>query len=95
MILVEGEGFDPADGGFLEPMFNDSSTGAGQGLVNIDVENKEFAFPLHLKSATKDGLHTLIRSLRMKLNKPSACRVAGLRRDERHVLRHRVWPFRP
>jgi hypothetical protein len=70
MILVEGEGFDPADGGFLEPMFNDSSTGSGQGLINIDVGNKEFSFPLHLKSATKDGLHTLIRSLRLKLDEP-------------------------
>lgn len=70
LILQEGEGFDPADGDFLQPVFNDSSIGAGQGLVNIDTQNKEFQFPLHLKSATKDGLHTLIRTLRLKLSEP-------------------------
>jgi hypothetical protein len=70
MMLQEGDGFDPASGTFLEPEFNDSSTGAGQGLVNIDVGNKEFTFPLHLKSATKDGLHALVRSLRRKLDEP-------------------------
>lgn len=68
--LVEGEGFDPADGDFLEPVFTDSSIGAGQSLVNIDVQNKEMQFPLHLKAATKDSLHALVRTLRLKLSEP-------------------------
>lgn len=69
LILVEGEGFDPSPD-FLEPQFNESSFGAGQGLINIDANNKEMAFPLHLKAATKDSLHTLFRTLRLKLNEP-------------------------
>lgn len=67
---VEGEGLDPADGDFLEPVFTDSPSGAGQGLVNIDEKNKELAFPLHLKAATKDSLHALVRTLRLKLSEP-------------------------
>lgn len=70
LMLQEGDGFDPADGGFLEPIFNDSSVGAGQALVNLHAANKEFQIPLHLKAATKDSLHTLFRTLRSKLDEP-------------------------
>lgn len=68
--VQEDSGLDPADGGFLEPAFNESSIGAGQALVNIDAQNKELAYPLTLKAATKDALHTLVRSIRTKLDEP-------------------------
>ncbi len=67
MVLTEGEGFDPSPG-FLDPQFNESPFGNGQSLVNIDVGNRELEFPLHLKAATKDSLHTLFRTLRLKLD---------------------------
>ncbi len=65
---VEGEGLDPAPGAFLEPQFTDSSVGDGQELVNIDVGNSDEVWPLHLKAASKDALHALVRTLRRKLN---------------------------
>lgn len=68
--VQEGEGLDPAAGGFLEPAFNDSPIGAGQSLVNIDAQNKEHIYPLMLKAATKDALHTLVGSIRLKLSEP-------------------------
>lgn len=66
----EGEGLDPADGSFLEPVFNDSPIGDGQGLVNIDTHNKELVWPLHLTATSKDALHDVVRQLRRKLDEP-------------------------
>lgn len=67
---VEGEGLDPAPGGILDPQFASSSVGDGQGLVNINVRNSESVWPLHLKAASKDALHTLVQTLRRKLSEP-------------------------
>ncbi len=67
---VEGEGLDPAPGGFLDPQFTDSSVGDGQGLVNINERNSESVWPLHLRAASKDALHTLVQTLRRKLSEP-------------------------
>ena len=70
VVVAEDGGLDPADGGFLEPMFSESAVGDGQALVNVDTQNKELVFPLHLKAATKDALHTLVQTVRMKLSEP-------------------------
>lgn len=68
--LAEGDGFDPADGDFLAPEFNDATGLGGQGLLNVSETNKELAFPLHLTAASKDALHALVRTLRLKLDEP-------------------------
>jgi hypothetical protein len=68
--VQEDGGLDPADGGFLAPSFNDSSIGAGQGLVSIDTSNKEQVYPLMLKAASKDALHALVQTVRRKLDEP-------------------------
>ncbi len=66
--VQEGDGLDPADGGFLEPQFSQSAADVGQALVNIDTRNKEHVYPLQLSASSKDALHALVCTVRLKLS---------------------------
>lgn len=73
--VAPGEGLDLAAGGFLEPAFSESPLLDGQYLSNVDVQNKQLAWPLFLNAADKDALHSLIRQIKEEENKPGRLRV--------------------
>lgn len=55
-----GEGMDPSDGdGFEEPQFQTGPFAEGQPLSNVDVQNRQSAWPLFLNASSKDALHQL------------------------------------
>lgn len=68
--VAEGDGLDPADGDFLTPAFSELATLDGSPVLNVAAQNKELAFPLHLRAASKDALHALVQMVRRKLDQP-------------------------
>jgi hypothetical protein len=60
-----GDGLDPYAHTIEEPAFTEG-IGDGQPLLNVDTKNREMSWPLHLKAATKDALHDLVRQLNLE-----------------------------
>lgn len=50
--VAPGEGFDPTDVDFREPMFGDSIIGSGDPLLGVTEHNREWIVPVHLKAHT-------------------------------------------
>lgn len=66
--VAQGDGLDPLDSsGFLDPQFSDSVVAEGAPLVYVTQGNREMAFPLYLKSATKDALADLLQSVNWEI----------------------------
>lgn len=66
--VTPGEGWDPFADPFT-PQFGDNPLGDGQPLLGVTANNRDGIWPVHLTAATKDGLHDLIASIRIELDK--------------------------
>lgn len=67
--LNPDDGFDPYDAsGYLDPQWLDSPIAEGQLLTNVNVSNREMAWPLFLKAADKQTLHDLVVTINKAIN---------------------------
>lgn len=72
IVVQEGEGMDPSDPAFREAVISHSLLKEGGVLALENLQAKELAFPLRLKSTTSGGITQLIQEINQIVTMPGA-----------------------